>query len=223
MRLVDCFSELFYYTLFLRSMEFGQVSFDDVRKHYTKLFKRIVESVKKIQASRQDFEHAFFATAAWIDETVMESLWDGRNKWMQNPLQLQLFHTTNAGEEFFIRLQGLQDKDIEVRQVYDYCLALGFRGKYFRTEDKPALDQVISENIRRINGDLSPKLPKLLFPESYVWEFDKPPKPKSLTGNIALIVTAIILPLIVLGGLYIYFDESLTTLVLEYFNTGLSL
>jgi len=78
-------------------------------------------------------QSAKFAIVAFIDETILGSNWEGKEEWLTNPLQLKLFNSFNAGEEYFTRLKELrqrQRENIDVLEVYYLCLALGYRGKY---------------------------------------------------------------------------------------------
>jgi type VI secretion system protein ImpK len=219
MRLIDCFGDLFYYTLFLKNIGFGQFSHGDVTKHYTKLFKRIALDAKNSSFSRNEIEGALFATAAWIDETVLESGWQGRESWLQYPLQFQLFQTMNAGEEFFIRLSRLDSDETAVRQVYDFCLALGFQGKYFRIEDAPVRNEIISDTVARLTGTRALSFPRLLFPESYAWETEPPPKLARFRSSVLAAAMLAVIPVIVFVGLYLLFKQSLDTLVTEYMQS----
>lgn len=80
----------------------------------------------KVQASK-------FALVAFIDETILGSDWTNKVNWLAEPLQLKLFNSFNAGQEFFTRLEQLrqrQRENADVLEVYFLCMSLGFRGKY---------------------------------------------------------------------------------------------
>lgn len=73
-------------------------------------------------------DDAGFAVIAWIDEVM------ARNPaWLTAamPLQVTLFNTNNAGNEFFQHLGALRDGQDEVREVYYHALLLGFVGQYY--------------------------------------------------------------------------------------------
>jgi type IV/VI secretion system ImpK/VasF family protein len=73
-------------------------------------------------------DSAAFAVVAWLDELMMRySPWRSRS----SSLQLQLFNTHNASEEFFELLANLGHDDGEVREVYYHALLLGFAGQYY--------------------------------------------------------------------------------------------
>lgn len=71
---------------------------------------------------------AAFAVAAWIDEIM------ARNPvWLTGsiPLQVTMFNTNNAGNEFFQHLSALKQDQDEVREVYYHALLCGFVGQYY--------------------------------------------------------------------------------------------
>lgn len=75
-----------------------------------------------------DIDSAAFALAAWFDEIAAR-----RTDWAEAvaPLQLLWFDSTNAATEFFHHLSGLQPEQAELREIYWYLLALGFKGQYY--------------------------------------------------------------------------------------------
>jgi type VI secretion system protein ImpK len=82
-----------------------------------------------------DVEEARFALVAWADETILRTPWTGHEEWLREPLQLQLFRTNRAGDEFFERLSRLRAEQTDAREVYFLCLVLGMVGQY---EDREA-------------------------------------------------------------------------------------
>ena len=78
-------------------------------------------------------ETAKYAVVAFIDETILSSDWDGADRWMNTPLQLEFYDQFDAGEVFFDELYDLLDDpeaNAEALEVYHLCMALGFQGKY---------------------------------------------------------------------------------------------
>ncbi|WP_351190196.1 DotU family type IV/VI secretion system protein, partial [Shewanella sp. TB4-MNA-CIBAN-0142] len=56
-----------------------------------------------------------------------------KDAWELNPLQLDLFGSQIAGNEFFERLDGLREQGerrLPALEVYHYAMLLGFQGKY---------------------------------------------------------------------------------------------
>ena len=71
---------------------------------------------------------AAFAVVAWIDEIM------ARNPAYLTgsiPLQVTMFNTNNAGNEFFQHLSALKQDQDEVREVYYHAMLCGFVGQYY--------------------------------------------------------------------------------------------
>ena len=77
---------------------------------------------------QRQVESASFALVAWFDELMAR-----HPRWADSaaPLQMQLFNSNNAQTEFFHHLSALKTEDAELREIYWYALALGFRGQYY--------------------------------------------------------------------------------------------
>ncbi len=80
----------------------------------------------------EGIEAARFALVALIDERAMAPGCPLRQAWLDQPLQLSLFSCASAGEEFYRRLERWRrprrPADGDVLEVFQTCLALGFRG-----------------------------------------------------------------------------------------------
>ncbi|MDP9151416.1 MAG: DotU family type IV/VI secretion system protein [Myxococcota bacterium] len=77
-----------------------------------------------------DVQAAHYALVAFIDDCVLKSNWAGRAEWMNNPLQMQLYHEYTAGENFFAHMSTLLQypRAPAALEVYYLCLTLGFTG-----------------------------------------------------------------------------------------------
>ena len=169
-RLIDNFSRLITYTLFLvNSLDRGEQP--DFQKVYNEIMQLIDEMEKGItpQGNSEDYINARFAVFAWIDEMVMNSAWQGKNAWLKETLQRRYYQTADAGELFFDRLNQIGIHQNQVREVYLICLALGFEGRYCNPDDKYLLDQLKVSNLRVLTGS-SLGIPTMdragLFPEA---------------------------------------------------------
>lgn len=93
-------------------------------------------------------ESAAFAVVAWFDEIITRN----PSWWSQaSPLQVSLFNTNNAGNEFFEHLSNLRGGDEEVREVYYHVLLLGFVGQYYyETGDQGELGKIKELNSRQL-------------------------------------------------------------------------
>jgi type VI secretion system protein ImpK len=80
---------------------------------------------------RPDWQLAKYALVSWIDEVMLEAPWDGHEWWNENVLEVELFNTRLAHEEFYLKAReasGLPQRD--ALEVYYVCVVLGFRGLY---------------------------------------------------------------------------------------------
>lgn len=174
MRLSDCFIELMaYVALVIRRDGSGSVAFEQVDTDIRRL---ITESEVLCQTGgfpSVDYDLARFAVFAWIDETVLSSTWDGKKQWMGEQLQRRYYHTTDAGKLFFERLNTIGPHQMDVREVYYLCLAMGFTGQYCNPGDDYLLEQLRLSNLKLLTGS-SMGLPDLrrgtLFPDAYAPE-----------------------------------------------------
>lgn len=114
--------------------------------------RRLVEQARAAaQAAGKRPEHveaAAFALVAWIDEIISRNpaYWNDTS-----PLQVALFNTNNAGNEFFYHLGNLKAGEDEVREVYYHALLLGFVGQYyFETGDTGELGKLKELHARQL-------------------------------------------------------------------------
>lgn len=176
MRLTDCFMELIaYVAYFLKTASAKQPPHMQVKAEIDRLISNSQLICEKGNYSSEDYNLARFAVFAWIDEAILSSGWNEKNKWQAEQLQRVYYQTTDAGEIFFDRLNtvGLQQRD--VREVYYLCLAMGFTGRHCHKGDEFLLDQLKSSNLKLLSGS-SAGLPSLerseLFPEAYATASD---------------------------------------------------
>jgi type VI secretion system protein ImpK len=169
MHLSDYFIELVaYVNYFLCSEESQKLSGDQLKSNIQKLLSKSEDGLRKGDMSTDDYDQARFAVCAWIDEALLNSTWPHKEVWIRQQLQRIYYNTTDAGEIFFDRLNSLGPHQLEVREVYYLCLALGFTGRYFN--DDYTLEQIKTANLKLLMGS-SLGLPSLervdLFPEAY--------------------------------------------------------
>ena len=170
MRLIDCFLELITYVcVTVRDIPQTQPPYEKVRNTIIRLISDSETCLSNSGFSHEDGELARFAICAWIDELFLSHSWNGQQQWQKEQLQRTYFKTTNAGEEFFDRLNSLGIQQRDVREVYYLCLAMGFSGRYIHEDDAFLLDQLLASNLKFLFGS-SVGIPSLretvLFPES---------------------------------------------------------
>ncbi|MCH8034105.1 MAG: DotU family type IV/VI secretion system protein [Bacteroidetes bacterium] len=154
--LSDLSSECLILILQLRSTnDYGEAEVLKTRVY--EMFDRFESNARKNGFDNDKTRSAKFALVAFLDETIISSSWVHKEAWLSDPLQIKLFETFNAGEEFFNFLNELRQKtsaNKEVLEIYYLCLSLGFKGMY----------QIHSpEKLRRIIDDLNLEL----HPETY--------------------------------------------------------
>jgi type VI secretion system protein ImpK len=105
---------------------------DELRRRAVDLIDRAARSARREGAILEDVRDAEFAIVALIDEAVLSSSWEGKERWAAAPLQLERYERFDAGEVFFDKLEELRRRPDgkEVLEVYYLCLAIGFRGRY---------------------------------------------------------------------------------------------
>lgn len=169
--------------------------------------RRLVEQARAAAlAGGQRPEHvesAAFALVAWIDEVI------SRNPsylGAVSPLQVALFNTNNAGNEFFYHLANLKAGEDEVREVYYHALLLGFVGQYYyETGDSGELGKLKELHARQLPIEPAPThvlREEKITPQPYLSR--DPPGPRyprqwdKLLLKIGLVV-ALLIPLLYLA------------------------
>jgi type VI secretion system protein ImpK len=171
MRLTDCFIDLIaYVAYFMKSVDSRQPSFERVKMDVKHLISDSQNCLKIGEFSHEDYDLARFAIFAWIDEIILSSSWNERNRWLGEQLQRIYYNTSDAGEIFFEKLNSLGLHQRDVREVYYLCLALGFTGRYCNPGDELLLEQLKASNLKLLTGSSS-AVHLLntgeLFPEAY--------------------------------------------------------
>lgn len=171
MRLIDCFLKPLAYAAFIGG---NSVDASATMPQVTKNIHQLLDESKKMsdQAGfvHQEYDEARFAVCAWIDETLLNSDWPERDKWLGALLQRQFYATNRAGEEFFTRMDTLNETDTQVREVFHHCLVLGFKGRYFFPEMADELEAMKKQEFSRLNREpslLTTDTPGIFIPESY--------------------------------------------------------
>lgn len=78
-----------------------------------------------------EWELAKYAIVSWVDEMLVDGMWEGREWWGNNVLEIELFNTRQCNEQFFLNAQEATKKaGRDALEVYYVCVILGFRGLY---------------------------------------------------------------------------------------------
>ena len=171
MRLTDCFIDLIaYVAYFNKYMNSIQPSYEQVRNDIERLISESQKCLELSNIDHEDYDLARFAVFAWIDESIVNSFWKERNRWLTERLQRIYYQTFDASEIFFEKLNSLGLHQRDVREVYYLCLALGFKGRYCNQCDELLIKQLIAFNLAALTGNSS--ILRLLdagelFPDAY--------------------------------------------------------
>jgi type VI secretion system protein ImpK len=214
MRLMDCFVPIVaYVAYFAKSVPTRQPALEQVKADIQRLISESQTHLSRGEISQDDYDAARFALLSWIDETVMNSAWVHRDKWKHDLLQSRYYHTTDAGEIFFDRLNSIGLHQREVREVYYLCLAMGFQGRYCHEGDDFLLEQLKSSNLKLLTGSSLglPSMEKInLFPEAYPTEDDAPPL-RARSRLKLFTLAGLAFPVVLFAGLYFIYTFILNT------------
>src|SRR5208283_21376 len=113
-----------------------------------------------------DVRLATFAVVALLDESILNSNNPIFSDWPRMPLQEELFGVHTAGEMFFQCIDRLLAKSdspqaIDVLEIYDLCMLLGYRGKYSMSgqESVRSISSSVTEKLQRARGGPHPLAP----------------------------------------------------------------
>jgi len=204
-----------YVVYFQRTSQKRQPPFEQVKADVTRLLSQSEALSRKGEISREEFDTARFAVCAWVDEAFLSSPWSHRNLWQREQLQRIMYNTTEAGEEFFDRMNALGFHQREAREVYYLCLALGFMGRHCRAGDDFLLAQLKSSNLQVLLGS-SAGIPSIeraeLFPEGYPAEVSAAAPAQAKSGFSLFTVLCIAAPVVLFGVLFLIYRFSLSGL-----------
>ncbi|XOF34788.1 MAG: DotU family type IV/VI secretion system protein [Candidatus Electrothrix sp. YB6] len=200
MRLVDCFCDLFAFVLRLSENAEQYTDARQVHEHCLGLIEEVRECGRQRGYDQQQFEEALFAVIVWMDEAILCADLPFRSEWSNHLLQRHLFHTNNGGDEFYDRLEAADRQDEQLLEVFAYCFALGFRGRFYG--DPASLEERRAALYSRLDNGSAPS--KKLFPAGYRSSNERhgyrPPKMYMLRSFALFLV-----PLSVLIGIYCIF------------------
>ena len=207
MRIVDCFTDVI---LLARKLSRGDVqveSFEEARSALEALFDKSQELSEEFNISSETYLDAKFPVVAFIDELFLCSDWEFKNDWKVQSLQRTYFNTTNAGAEYYDRLSELNKfgPDKDVREVYALTLGLGFRGKYFRGEDRQRYEEIKAFNLSLLLPDDAKQdiETATLFPFAYRGHSVE--KSSMFTPRLNIYPVLIGVPLVSIIALILYF------------------
>jgi type VI secretion system protein ImpK len=205
MRLIDYYIPLVSCLLEMEPLLSGQtdLNVDQVRAKFEAEKTTALQRLEHESYSEDDINSALFAIAVLADEKILSSSWQHKEDWSYQQLQREWFDTSNGGVEFFTRLDTLNSynpRDVEVKEVYFYCLALGFRGRYFEEGQQSIIDQIIATTAQTLQDSLD--LGNRLFPMAYN---DSAPPPVTFRTRFNWLPVIVGAPLVGIILLYFYY------------------
>lgn len=165
--IIDCFTQLIAYTLEFSDNYKNEVyTIEKLTTDYEKLIVDAQNSFRNHHI-KDDFNDALFPIVAWIDETILNSKYIEKKLWRKTLLQKKFFSTSNAGIEFFEKLDKLPTNAFDIRLLYMYTLLLGFKGRYYKKEDQDSLNRVFKEQKKFVQDNFTDKFSLLSFDSAY--------------------------------------------------------
>ncbi len=208
MRLVDFYIDVLLKTRQLVPMLTAESEQDvaEVKNSLTQLLDQSRENVVAKGLTESQALSALFPIVSYIDEMILTSKWCNKSKWQQTSLQRHYFETTNAGREFFERLNKLnrQGEDRSVREVFLLCLGLGYKGQYFMPDDRPKLEEIRVFNLDLLlPEDANKTLEKTqLFDQAYQESIREGRQATSRTNLIPFFTAT---PVVVILGVFVFY------------------
>ena len=210
-RAVDCVSDLFAYTYYIREkIQKSGADFDRTKENYTSLIEQARQCAKSAGIPAKDFVRALFPAFALIDEILLDSSWEHKHQWVKNSLQKTYFNTTNAGELFFTYLDKLDREDVQILEIYYFCLASGFKGNLYQPYQQQQLESYKENTFKKVMGDEDTEMPKVLFPEAGNPEIAETVKRKRWKGGGGFSVLLVLISVLLLIGLFYFYDQQIS-------------
>ncbi|MHA7879572.1 MAG: DotU family type IV/VI secretion system protein [Saccharospirillum sp.] len=217
MRLVDCFVPvLLFARQTLGSLSRTELDAQSLKAQFQQAHSTLCEQAEAAGFTEESVREAWFAVCAYIDERLLTSDWSARSHWQRQPLQRDYFNTTNAGAEFYERLNQLNKHgdDRSVREVFLLVLGLGFKGRYFDPQDRPELEAARGFNLSLLLPEEAQRNldQAVLFRDAYSAE-QLAARNRKRRAN--LIPYVIALPSIFVIGVFFFYANQIRALVAE--------
>lgn len=215
MRIVDCFTDVILFTRKFVRGELNVNELEEVRNELIRLFEQSWTLAESKGMAEAFYIQAKFPIVALVDELIQCSSWEQKSSWQKNSLQRHYFDTTSAGAEFYDRLNVLNKfgPDRDIREVYALCLGLGFRGKFFRGEDRKAYEEVKAFNLSLLLPDEALKNidSATLFPFAYKGHEDS--EGHSFKARLNIFPVIIGVPILVVVSMIVFYHLNIASLL----------
>jgi len=182
---------IFNYLMNLKEkLELGEVfSPEVIRKDAIKLIAAAEKELLKNPNFHTRLDIIKYVLTALIDEVIIFSPWKYAQEWQVNPIEMELFGKSIAGEKFFELLESDGYRDPELAELFYNCLAIGFNRKIVREREyKQRLYALISDRIPEDERRLSPGAAETIIRE----DSRLPPLFGILAITTVLVVSALV-------------------------------
>ena len=206
MRLVDCFIPFMAYVRHFQGQPSASVA--SVKDQLDSLLAEGRRKAQEAGIAEADTMSAMFAVAAWADELLLATAWPGAEEWRRHLLQKRYFNVSSAGVEFFTRLEALGAQQLAVREVYFFCLSMGFAGRYGHDRNPKTLEDIKQASLAQlVQGEgLYGDSGKVMFPQAYAalgrGKGRQPGEGRWRWRISSLTLSVLLAPLVVLAVLY---------------------
>lgn len=163
-----------FYLIFLLRNGYVPENAASLREKLIELLSNFERQARRADFSADNIHDAKYAYCALVDEILMtqrspeyEAV---QAEWSCAPLQLSLFGSQLAGEQFFSMLETLRAQGamrLPALEVFHFCLLLGFQGKY-RLEAPEKINYLIArlgDEITFLKGKKQPFAPFWAIPD----------------------------------------------------------
>jgi type VI secretion system protein ImpK len=106
---------------------------NDLRPKIVAMLTDFEKRAERYRFSSKITQVSKFALASFVDETVLTNNFHLKEEWEKNPLQLEYFGESLAGNKFFEKLLAMikqVDVTADAVEIYYVCMLLGFKGRY---------------------------------------------------------------------------------------------
>ncbi len=106
---------------------------NDLRPKIAAMLTDFEKRAERYRFSSKITQVSKFALASFVDETVLTNNFHLKEEWEKNPLQLEYFGESLAGNKFFEKLLAMikqVDVTADAVEIYYVCMLLGFKGRY---------------------------------------------------------------------------------------------
>ncbi len=132
----------------------SQLQVRDILKEKLKEMENTLNKFPALHSRQQTIKYVIVAL---IDEVMIFSKWPYAKHWQQNPLELEVFGRSIAGENFFSLLENEGLRDPELAELFFVCLCFGFnRNEHQYRDCKQRLYALIPRRIPEDERRLSP-------------------------------------------------------------------